>query len=803
MRGRQWRTIWPRVNHLAGSSHLRHCVPSSSICPRRWPYLHARGSHLVGSPGTLYPSHAFNENALLKRTINLGIESLEQLQAELQSLLVRGHIHQPVELPNFRGILELWCIVLDIRCDRYGPIAAQRVFYDLAKLCPDGIPCDGFEADRLWRGFITAGSHDMVFLKKICSHELEAGAPRQHFILEVCTSLLKGPTAPLTGLFGAKLSAYHQLDDHDLFEIFRAANKLESNVWLRCVRDMNALFRERNLYDKVIQYLTVNNQMSRAWNMHRFFLSMGDLPMDFKSLIPLIRTLAIARANDTASTKRAIKSFADTLRFAGASFEGQIQRCFEDELSIRTGFSTTNLNIVSSRTLGMRPQSISDEFAARAFSTLSFSFDFMLNALHLLGLVAIGPLTMRQIALSGEKPNEIKRRLAKLENVGIDTGSTAYVRLVRHLATKGKGKQLAVLLQSDQHPEVFDDISTQKKLLSHYLSIGDHTSINQTMMLLDLHNSSNHLVDTPLRTLFNCALKAQNLSTVCSLWHLVFSHDTQEREKYVRDIRNHLRPRMRPLTARSSEEATAALDFAVSVAQNVAPTADHLELKILNEAMVRFGMMGEYESAEKIAVSLASKLLRSEGASQLLLSSIFLPATQRAMVSWSFCGHTPEHNIATVPTAEGQSKGEKRPDQDPMRLQLRGVRLLLRLAREYGVEVNVADIHKEFTICLRNLFSQGTLDPRGNRQNRKEDRKNLGRYLSAFNGMWGYRLTRLEMDMIAKKILRPSATDWYARSFGLEELPISVPEDSAQPSEDNVVVYRDLFTTSWEDYKER
>ena len=777
-------------------------MPGSLICSRQWVYLHARSSHFAGSPNAFYPSQAFNQNSLVKRAISLGIESLERLQVKVEPSLAHSRVHQAIRLPNFRGILELWCIVLDIRCDRYGHTGVQRVFYDLVKLCSNDFPCDGIEADLLWRTFITAGCHDIVFLRRICSQELEAGAPRQHFILEVCTSLLESPTALLTPVFGAKLLAHHQLDDHDLFEIFRAANKLESNIWWRCVRDMNALFREHNLYDKAIHYLTVNDQMSRAWKMHRFLLSIGDLPMDFKSLIPLIKNIVATKSDDLGATKRAVKSFADTLRFAGASFEGQIQRCFEDELSLRTGFSTTNLNIVSSRTLGMQARSISDDFAARAFSTLSFSFDFMLNALHLLGLVAIGPLTMRQIAISGEEPHEINRRLAKLQEVGVDTGSTAYIRLVRHLATNGKKKQLASLLQSDQHPDVFDDISTQKKLLSHYLSIGDHASINQTMTLLDIHNSSNHLVDTPLRTLLKCALKVQNLSTVCSVWNFVFSIDAQERKTYIRDIRSHLSCRMRPHTTTSSEEVIAALNFAASVAQNVGPTPDHLELNILTEAMLRFGIMGDYESAEKIAVSLASKLLHLEGASQLLLGSMFPPATQRAIASWSFCGHTLNHDIATVPTTDGQSEVEDRPDQDPMRLQLRGVRLLLRLAREYGVKVNVADIHQEFTTCLRNLFSQGLVDPHGNRENGYEDRRKLERYLSAFNGMWGYRLTRLEMDTIIGKILRPSATDWYERSIILGEFPIPAPKESAQSSQDDVVVYRDLFTASWEDYKE-
>ena len=790
---RSWKTTWSRLRHPAGADRhvasVSRCRTPLTCITSRVPYrLHSVRYDISRTYSTSGAFRASTEHGLLQHAISTGIQSLEQMEPRSGPKFTHSLNHK---LPLHQTVLDLWCLLLDIRCERYGHSGAERVFEDLAKLCPNDFPCNGLQADRLWRGFVVAGSHNIAFLKSICTKELRIGAPRQHFILEVCRSLLKSSNASLTSSFGADLLVHHRLDENDLFEIFQAVNDLGQETWSRLVHEMKTLFQEHSLYDRVVQYLIKNDQIARAWVMHRFFLSIGDLPRDFKSLVPLIE--------DLATTSSGIKSFMDNLRYAGASFEGQIRRCYEGGLSLRTGFSTTNLNIVSSRTFGLEPWAISDDFAARAFATSAFSFDFMLNALHLLGLVAIGPLTLREIALDAVKPQEVKRRLARMQEVGIDTGSSTYVRLVKHLIAHGKKKDLATLLRSDQHPDVFDDISTQKQLLLHYMSVGDQASINQTMVLLELHHSSNHLVEPPINILLVCAIQARDLSAVCAVWNSALSSTTGASKTYAQVILAHLHPLTLPNVTRSSQEVMTALSFTVSVAESVTPTPGHLELDILKEAMIRFGLIGEYEKAEKTALMIASKLSQSQSKSALQpsLNSMFLPAVQRAIVSWSFGGRISNDDAANIPDPDGQDEPEQ------MDGHLRGVRLLRRLDQDYGLTVSTEDIRGEFVLCLRLLSSQSPSKACQVREVEQEHRRTLGQYLSAFNRIWNQHPNRQEENATIGQILRlKQASRRYKRKNLAEEATAVARVETAQPPQDDVVVYRDVFTASWEDYKE-
>lgn len=786
-----------------GSTHKGFATSSSRA------FQEVKNEHIT----TLGSESASTE--LLKRAKAFGIQSTEQLQLESKEPPGNNPYSRLVDRPEWRDNLDLWCLFLDFRRFKFGDRGVQLTFEDLRKQCSKTFPFVGPQADYLWDAFVASGIRDLPFLERVCNWEIRKGAQRPDLLVDVCGRLLHSNNASQAPRFAALIHHSHKVTQADLVGLCRNAGDSKSEGAFEHFCNMSFLFEGLKVYDQIINTLTRNNEMFKAWAMHRFLISIGDLPARFDTLVPFVQ--------DLASTGSSLKSFLDSLKYAGVSFEAQVRRLYDLERTRMVGMSATNLNITASKTLGVQPKGLSDEFAARAFATTSLSFDFVLNALRLLGLVAVGPLAVRQIVLGADGTDEVNRRFNKLQEVGVDTGSSAYVRLVKRLASMGQREVLASVLQSDQHPDVFEDRSMQKKLMSHYLHIQDHASVNQTAAVLDLQHSINPRRRLPLHVILDSALEVRDWSTVSSILLRLFRGKGKIDSRITKSIRERLFPKRRPNRELHTQKDLDGILFFISVAQTLLNSGLHLEPAIWREPIIRLGMMGHWNEAERTVLWVASHYYNKPDFGSKPLDVVFTPTTQQAMITWGFIHPSTGEDQISGPSLKA-SYNTRAED-----LWLRGIRLLRQLADQYDVSISFHTVQRAVMLRLRALFSVGGFSKLvSNRRLREHNSQSLEYYLSTFYRVWRQPLSQSEASKTIEAILRTvptraSDTDHFqstrrwegnqrrgrvAAAGGLDPQPAAtrcstiLMGQEMEISETEVVTYQDLYNPSWEEYKE-
>jgi hypothetical protein len=119
------------------------------------------------------------------------------------------------------------------------------------------------------------------------------------------------------------------------------------------------------------------------------------------------------------------------------------------------------------------PTPKNDAIGARFLASSWIGPEFAVHALQGLGVHSLGPLSLQSLALRDPNSASVLARLEQLESLEIHVGDSTYVKSIRHFAETGNDELLLALLQSDIHPEVFDDAHTQSQILANAIATGD------------------------------------------------------------------------------------------------------------------------------------------------------------------------------------------------------------------------------------------------------------------------------------------------------------------------------------------
>jgi hypothetical protein len=121
------------------------------------------------------------------------------------------------------------------------------------------------------------------------------------------------------------------------------------------------------------------------------------------------------------------------------------------------------INRVHGEVFGIKEKDFNDGFGARMLATRWIPLNFVLQAFAAFGVREIGPLSLQTIALRSGSLNVLLHNLQQLDELGIGIGNSTYTRAIRHFAEKGQQGFLDDLIQSDIHPDAFDDLATTSR----------------------------------------------------------------------------------------------------------------------------------------------------------------------------------------------------------------------------------------------------------------------------------------------------------------------------------------------------
>jgi hypothetical protein len=739
--------------------------------------------------------------------------------------------------------LGLWCVLLDFQRLRFGWQGVRKIWHVMK--CRAGMLDEFFQgpsSDYLWSILISAGLKHHGFLRELCKYEIRRGAKRPSLYVDVVGNLLASHAYSAAHRFSHLLQPSHPVTSDDAYELFMQACDSSDEHALENFCNICHTIEKIRIYSRAIPYLCSQERFLDAWRMHKFLLSRGDLPSNFESIKPMISYIA--------SREERFDEFLQDLKNYHVVYEAQARQVQEHEKSIQYGIASGSLNIVSSRTLGVQPSRLSDKFVARAFATTAFSFDFILQGLRLLGLREIGPLAFREISVSAATPAEIRRRLDLLKELGVDSGSSMYARVVISMATQGKATLLADVLASDQHPDVFEDFDLQEELLAQYYRDSDWRQVDRTLAILRvgnqefLHNERLSADETSFNVLLRGALRAGDWPGVTKIMAKVTHQGCRLTIRTLRCMHATILSRRAPTQRLQLQECFDDVGFLLSLWQSAATAGTQIPPAFWSEPLRRLGMLRRWNDLERLLFWLAKTYSSKAGAldepvsmskrshvrgEQHSLRRIFSPSLQRAVVAWAFLSPKRRRKLPDAPL---RLDIEERPPDGSYVDCTRGVKVLRMLQDRYGVPIDVPIVRMACFWSLRKRFAPDYLHGQFLKYNlyRKYDASLLPDVLKQLNAAWSGSLLASKSTTLHEQILRPRLVrrlpgllltrfprrtpcqpqrskqqDGRTNTVGERQSdPIgssqSKPNAKAEAVE-NVVMYRDIYNVSLEDYR--
>lgn len=445
-------------------------------------YLPTRSvASLAVTASTSGPTDTFlhTDNDLLVRARRYGIFTLDDLQHQSNLYSTKGRGTCLVD-KQFRSDLQLWDILLDYQLQHFGLKGAKTIWRGMKyRGKPVKLESEDELTTAVWQKllFTAVESRDLSFVKLLCEGDGLAWN-RPKLFTEVVGALLNCDQeyqAAYMCFYLRKKQKSGQGSILDLYKTFRP----QDHAQLKQFSSFYFQMPGERIYDEAIRNLWEEERVDDAFLLHKFLIARGDLPSSFNELKPFMFYLARKHHDPSPFIRQLIT--------AGAMFSNQARNTYKEELDkVEADPSRISQPLVRPH---WEPPSkkkvVTDTFAARAFATKALSFDFVLNSLRLFGLTEIGPQSMREIGLAASTPEIFASRLTRLDEVGVDTGSSAFSRLVRKLCFTGQHSLWKESLKTTMHHELFEDTALQQKLLSEHFNKSDWKSVNLLLTMLN------------------------------------------------------------------------------------------------------------------------------------------------------------------------------------------------------------------------------------------------------------------------------------------------------------------------------
>ncbi|KAK3685633.1 hypothetical protein B0T22DRAFT_224608 [Podospora appendiculata] len=211
----------------------------------------------------------------------------------------------------------------------------------------------------------------------------------------------------------------------------------------------------RDLYDELIPYLYAQGSAGLARKWRKFLHLYNDFPSSSASK-PFLRFISAYFPFDSLVGIEVPIAELDTI--APEDEDTPTVESKKDDLRYF-------VNRVHGNTLSIKERPYNDHLGSRWFASSWLSLDSTIDAVRLLGVTHIGPLSLQSIALREEAAEGVMRRVEQLELSGISIGDSSYSQAIRQFARAGDQLLLDNLLHSDMHPDMFDDFEVQPKVL--------------------------------------------------------------------------------------------------------------------------------------------------------------------------------------------------------------------------------------------------------------------------------------------------------------------------------------------------
>ncbi|GAD99755.1 hypothetical protein NFIA_106170 [Paecilomyces variotii No. 5] len=665
-----------------------------------------------------------------------------------------------IDQSQFRNDLSLWEELLRYRQRHYGETGTIDVWKGLTVRHTDtSLPVEGEQADFFWQSFIDVALVRDTFLHELVDYAFQLqkrdGARWSRFYESIVGGLLD-QGRPKQAVRWHKILQKRQLfHADDLTRILQ--RDLQSNsrriigsssgarndgpyhlsTGIRVLQGICRSLEKQRVYGLVIPALATRGRVLDALAMHGFLVKRGDHPRNFEEVQVLIDC-----------TKQL------HLSTMSLEFQEYCQARFLPELEAQD--QSQQQKEPKDEPAGPLPQDrpIKDEFGARLFATKALTPDVIVGGLQMFGVSAIGPQSLREMALRAHGSQDILEKIKYIQKAGISIGDSVFSRVVRKLASENRDIVLYDVLHSDQHPDTLEDVVTQEALLVSYYMARDWRQYNMTLaVLVELVQEDPDLFNIHFRKHINAG-EWNSASRIVD--EMFIRKRVLSRESIAFMLQEVLSPR-RKGTAPSPRRRLRPIDeidFVTRLLRRVTETGMSVDPDVWVETLKRLGMKNRWDdlcelaiwlahqySPEKKAIlaSLVTSTAREQHGSNAIaepalagdvLRAIFNPKMQMAIVAWGFKLRPSSNTDSKVYNPLGVEGQNLVP-------WVRGLVLLRDLERE-GVPLETGWIRRACRHRLAVLFGPPRYSNRRmNRLLRRENPYDVTRVIGDMLRVWG------------------------------------------------------------------
>ncbi|KAF2748191.1 hypothetical protein M011DRAFT_486050 [Sporormia fimetaria CBS 119925] len=260
----------------------------------------------------------------------------------------------------------------------------------------------------------------------------------------------------------------------------RLAQIMKPHFSLKALDEFMNIYRislERDLYDEIVPMLCDRGELTLARRWHRLCFHRKDLPSPSVEAHPLVQLFVAEDAGLSAVDAAQLTPDQQT----------STVRIRQPKMIKKSKLNKKLMQRLTGQYVA--PVKFDDAFCARLFATRAFSPASVIRGLVMAGVNEIGPQSVRYMGLKSEPIEELPSRFRELKEAGIMLKGCVFSLALEKFALEGRFDLVRSMLDSDQHPDVFDDTKMQNELLQHYLESGDRSQAHRTLAVLALfHN---------------------------------------------------------------------------------------------------------------------------------------------------------------------------------------------------------------------------------------------------------------------------------------------------------------------------
>ncbi|MCJ1283586.1 hypothetical protein MMC26_002917 [Xylographa opegraphella] len=695
------------------------------------------------------------------------IASFEQLEYESSLNLDPRLGLRLVDDVNYRHDPRLWLELIRFR-ERIDGVKGIAVIWKgfskrlswlkdstfLAELMPDEDVDKSWH--EIWRSFLRAGYEDHQILKEICDYMLTKSRRRETGVLHLYSAVLGHilkvkPSEAFEWHERLKLS--FSPDSQSQMILFNQV--VESLPARQALLAIYADLPYPRLYSSSIPKLCALELYDDAISWHRMLLNRGDRPSNISVTKPLLEHLA------SSGQEKLLEQIMLELVQAGVPLDTPANVIQEDHLAV----SRKMMSEVQAKFYNITPMRFSDEFCARLLATRMFSVKSILAGLQVLGVQAIGPLALREIAFrtvdNGTcRLDAMTEYLNQVHEANIKTGSSKFSRSVQRLVLGKHDQLLYDLVTCDQHPDVLEDRKLQESLLASYHRTGHNRQIERTMAILTVDEREQTMETAYWNILVRCDLTLRNLSG------LLKKTETMRAKGIVltRASRNYMWSTLvNSGNFRQSTKVTNA-QILISIWQGCMVSGTYIPLTAWTATLRHLGMTGQLKQYESLAFWLAkwytdhtfreslvgafkvvngSQVSRrysiqlNQAVSVHPLQVLFPKHATLAILAWGFQNPKIANLKSCMPSVR-----VGRLAASPA---LWGLRMIVRL-RDLGISVNRNAIGKSCQMYLLTLFDMAKNSRKWEKQSPSGNEGRWDEYALAMEMIWGHDLFTKRSD---------------------------------------------------------